>query len=60
MVLGDHRDLTSFVTGAPLVASLGANAGALRESKCVVSTADFAQNLHILGDFTATINTTTF
>jgi hypothetical protein len=32
MVLGDQRDLTRLVTGAPLVASLGANTGALHPS----------------------------
>jgi hypothetical protein len=60
MVLGGHRDLTGFVTGAPLVASLGANTSALHESKYSVSTTGFAQYLYILGDFTVTINTTAF
>ena len=48
MVLGGHRDLTGFVTGGALVASLGANISAFYESKYAVSTTGFAQYLHIL------------
>ena len=60
MILGDQRNLTRFVTDAPLAVSLGANTSALHESKYVASTLDFVQYLQILGDFTVTMNTTPF
>jgi hypothetical protein len=60
MALGDHRGFTRFVIGASLVASLGTNTSPLHESKYAVSATDFARNFHILGDFTVTINTTTY